>query len=194
MHISLNNEILVCLFSSRILRFMKIKNLGKLGKPLVGASPGLLPLFLPRAIPLPREDVIMDQRQLQPVLYQLHPAGLPGLQESRALLVLPLPQHLPGDRLCQRPLVIHMVVAQRSLHQPMYLLIALLLLSTSVPPAPWCSAMLLSFLLPIQPHLPARCLVQMFCIYFLIVFDQHLLVMAPGPLCCHLPPLSATQR
>ncbi|ELW71825.1 olfactory receptor 52K1 [Tupaia chinensis] len=104
--------------------------------------------------------------------------GFPGLQEARALLVLPF-LTLYLVILSANALVIHTVVAQRSLHQPMYLLIALLLtvnicVATTVLPA-----MFFSFSTHFNRISLARCLVQMFCIYFLIVFDCNIiLVMA----------------
>uniref|UniRef100_A0A7N5JF43 Olfactory receptor n=1 Tax=Ailuropoda melanoleuca TaxID=9646 RepID=A0A7N5JF43_AILME len=52
--------------------------------------------------------------------------GFPGLREWRPLLVLPL-TFLYVTVISANVLVIHTVVAQRSLHQPMYVLIALLL-------------------------------------------------------------------
>ncbi|KAB1272558.1 Olfactory receptor 52B4 [Camelus dromedarius] len=76
-------------------------------------------------------------------------------------------------------LVIHTVVAQRSLHQPMYLLIALLLAVNICAATTVVPSMLFSFCRHFSRISLARCLVQMFCIYFLIVFDCNiLLVMA----------------
>ncbi|XP_005380099.1 PREDICTED: olfactory receptor 52K1-like [Chinchilla lanigera] len=104
--------------------------------------------------------------------------GFPGLRESRILLVLPF-LSLYLVILSANALVIYTVIAQRSLHQPMYLLVALLLAvnicaSTTVVPA-----MLFSFSTHFNRISLARCLLQMFCIYFLIVFDCNiLLVMA----------------
>uniref|UniRef100_A0A8C0NWT5 Olfactory receptor n=1 Tax=Canis lupus familiaris TaxID=9615 RepID=A0A8C0NWT5_CANLF len=104
--------------------------------------------------------------------------GFPGLQESRALLVLPF-LSLYLVIVSANALVIHTVVAQRSLHQPMYLLIALLLavnicVATTVLPT-----MMFSFSTYFNHISLPRCLLQMFCIYFLIVFDCNiLLVMA----------------
>ncbi|XP_016077446.1 PREDICTED: olfactory receptor 52K1-like [Miniopterus natalensis] len=104
--------------------------------------------------------------------------GFPGLQETRTLLVLPF-LSLYLVIVSANVLVIHTVAAQRSLHQPMYLLIALLLAvnicvaTTVVPP------MLFSFSSRFNRISLARCLVQMFCIYFFIAFDCNiLLVMA----------------
>ncbi|XP_022377455.1 LOW QUALITY PROTEIN: olfactory receptor 52K1-like [Enhydra lutris kenyoni] len=104
--------------------------------------------------------------------------GFPGLQESHALLVLPF-LSLYLVILSANALVIHTVVAQRSLHQPMYLLIALLLavsicVATTVMPT-----MMFNFSTHFNCISLIRCLLQMFCIYFLIVFDCNiLLVMA----------------
>lgn len=104
--------------------------------------------------------------------------GFPGLKESRALLVLPF-LSIYLVIVSANALVIHTVVAQRSLHQPMYLLIALLLAVNICAATTVVPAMLLSFSFRFSRISLARCLVQMFCIYFLIVFDCNiLLVMA----------------
>ncbi|XP_062054216.1 LOW QUALITY PROTEIN: olfactory receptor 52K1-like [Lepus europaeus] len=105
--------------------------------------------------------------------------GFPGLQESRALLVLPF-LSLYLVIISANALVIHTVVAQRSLHQPMHLLIALLLAVNICAATTVVPAMLLSFsTLSFNRISLARCLLQMFCIYFFIVFDCNiLLVMA----------------
>ncbi|KAG8522941.1 LOW QUALITY PROTEIN: Olfactory receptor 52K1, partial [Galemys pyrenaicus] len=104
--------------------------------------------------------------------------GFPGLNESRALLVL------PSLNLClmiisANVLVIHTVLVHRSLHQPMYLLVAVLLTVDICAATTVMPAMLFSFSTHFNRISLARCLVQMFCIYFLIVFDCNiLLVMA----------------
>ncbi|XP_002708587.2 olfactory receptor 52K1-like [Oryctolagus cuniculus] len=104
--------------------------------------------------------------------------GFPGLQESRALLVLPF-LSLYLVIISANALVIHTVVAQRSLHQPMYLLIALLLAVNICAATTVVPAMLLSFSTHFHRISLAHCLLQMFCIYFFIVFDCNiLLVMA----------------
>uniref|UniRef100_A0A8W4FFR1 Olfactory receptor n=1 Tax=Sus scrofa TaxID=9823 RepID=A0A8W4FFR1_PIG len=104
--------------------------------------------------------------------------GFPGLQESRALLVLPF-LSLYLVIVSANALVTRTVVAQRSLHQPMYLLIALLLAVNICAATTVVPAMLFSFSTRFNRISLARCLVQMFCIYFLIVFDCNiLLVMA----------------
>lgn len=104
--------------------------------------------------------------------------GFPGLQESRALLVLPF-LILYLVIIFTNAMVIHIVVAQRSLHQPMYLLIALLLAVSICSATTVVPTMLFSFSTHFNRISLAHCLVQMFCIYFLIVFDCNiLLVMA----------------
>ncbi|XP_045413028.1 olfactory receptor 52K1-like [Lemur catta] len=104
--------------------------------------------------------------------------GFSGLQESRTLLVLPF-LSLYLVIVSANALVIHTVVAQRSLHQPMYLLIALLLAVNLCAASTVVPAMLFSFSAHFNHISLTRCLVQMFCIYFFIVFDCNiLLVMA----------------
>ncbi|XP_007939244.1 olfactory receptor 52K1-like [Orycteropus afer afer] len=104
--------------------------------------------------------------------------GFPGLQESRALLVLPF-LSLYLVIISANALVIHTVAAQRSLHQPMYALIAFLLTVNICAATTVVPAMLFSFSTHFNRISLARCLVQMFCIYFLIAFDCNiLLVMA----------------
>lgn len=101
--------------------------------------------------------------------------GFPGLQEWRALLVLPL-TFLYVSIISANALVIHTVVAQRSLHQPMYVLIALLLAvnicaSTAVMPK-----MLEGFVHYANPISLHGCLAQMFFIYFTLFLDYNLLL------------------
>lgn len=104
--------------------------------------------------------------------------GFPGLQESRALLVLPF-LSLYLVIVSTNALVTYTVVAQRSLHQPMYLLIALLLAVNICTATTVVPAMLFSFSTHFNRVSLPCCLVQMFCIYFFIVFDCNiLLVMA----------------
>ncbi|XP_004618338.2 olfactory receptor 52K1-like [Sorex araneus] len=104
--------------------------------------------------------------------------GFPGLRESRGLLVLPF-LSLYVVIVSANALVIHTVLVQRSLHQPMYLLIALLLAVNICAATTVIPAMLFSFSSRFNRISLARCLGQMFCIYFLIVFDCNiLLVMA----------------
>ncbi|EFB14733.1 hypothetical protein PANDA_021923, partial [Ailuropoda melanoleuca] len=104
--------------------------------------------------------------------------GFPGLQESRALLV-PAILSLYLVILSANALVIHTVVAQRSLHQPMYLLIALLLAVDVGVASTVMPAMMFSFSTHFNHVSLPGCLLQIFCIYFLIVFDCNiLLVMA----------------
>ena len=76
-------------------------------------------------------------------------------------------------------LVTHMVVAQQSLHQPMYLLTSLLLAVSICVAATVMRTMLFSFSTHFNRNSQPCCLLQMFCIYFLIVLDCNiLLVMA----------------
>ncbi|CAO2582393.1 Olfactory receptor 52H1 [Lemmus lemmus] len=101
--------------------------------------------------------------------------GFPGLQEWRPFLVLPL-TFLYVSIISANALVIHTVVAQRSLHQPMYVLIALLLAvnicaSTTVTPK-----MLEGFVRYANPISLRGCLVQMFFIYFTLLLDYNLLL------------------
>ncbi|XP_048216632.1 olfactory receptor 52K1-like [Perognathus longimembris pacificus] len=104
--------------------------------------------------------------------------GFPGLQESRGLLVLPF-LGLYLVILGSNGLVIGTVWAQRSLHQPMHLLIALLLAVNVCAATTVLPAMLFSFSARFNRISLPRCLLQMFCIYFLIVLDCNiLLVMA----------------
>uniref|UniRef100_A0A2K6EXP5 G-protein coupled receptors family 1 profile domain-containing protein n=1 Tax=Propithecus coquereli TaxID=379532 RepID=A0A2K6EXP5_PROCO len=104
--------------------------------------------------------------------------GFPGLQESRTILVLPF-LSLYLVIVSANALVIHTVAAQRSLHQPMYLLIALLLAVNLCAASTVVPTMLFSFSAQLNHISLTRCLVQMFCIYFFIVFDCNiLLVMA----------------
>ncbi|XP_037696400.1 olfactory receptor 52K1-like [Choloepus didactylus] len=104
--------------------------------------------------------------------------GFPGLQESRALLVL-LFLGFYLVIISINALVIHTVVTQQSLHQPMYILITLLLAVNICAATTVVPAMLFSFSTSFNRISLTHCLLQMFCIYFLIVFDCNiLLVMA----------------
>ncbi|CAK6449034.1 unnamed protein product [Pipistrellus nathusii] len=104
--------------------------------------------------------------------------GFPGLQEARTLLVLPF-LSLYLAIVSTNALVIHTVAAQRRLHQPVYLLIALLLAVNICAASAVLPPMLFSFSARFSRVSLARCLAQMFCIYFLIAFDCNiLLVMA----------------
>ncbi|XP_049978493.1 LOW QUALITY PROTEIN: olfactory receptor 52E8-like [Alexandromys fortis] len=101
--------------------------------------------------------------------------GFPGLREWRPLLVLPL-SFLYMSIISANALVIHTVVAQRSLHQPMYVLIAILLAvnvctSTAVMPK-----MLEGFVRYANPITLRGCLVQMFFTYFTLLLDYNLLL------------------
>ncbi|XP_003420157.2 olfactory receptor 52K1-like [Loxodonta africana] len=104
--------------------------------------------------------------------------GFPGLQESHAFLVLPF-LSLYLLIVSANALIIHTVATQQSLHQPMYTLIALLLAVNVCAATTVVPTMLFSFSTHFNRISLPRCLFQMFCIYFLIVFDCNiLLVMA----------------
>ncbi|GAB1292430.1 Olfactory receptor [Apodemus speciosus] len=78
--------------------------------------------------------------------------GFPGMQEARVLLVLPF-LSLYLVILFTNALVIHTVASQRSLRQPMYLLIALLLAVNVCAATTVLPAMLFSFS-TLQPQPP----------------------------------------
>ncbi|XP_004708960.1 olfactory receptor 52K1-like [Echinops telfairi] len=104
--------------------------------------------------------------------------GFPGLQEARRLLVLPF-LGLYLVIISVNALIIHTVATQRSLHQPMYALIALLLAVNICTATTVVPTMLLSLSAHFNRISLAHCLVQMFCIYFFVIFDCNiLLVMA----------------
>lgn len=101
--------------------------------------------------------------------------GFPGLQEWRPLLVLPL-TFLYVSIISANALVIHTVVAQRSLHQPMYVLIALLLAVNICACTTVMPKMLEGFVRYANPISLRGCLVQMFFIYFTLLLDYNLLL------------------
>lgn len=101
--------------------------------------------------------------------------GFPGLQQHRALLVLPF-LILYLLIVSANALVIHTVVAQRSLHQPMYVLIALLLavnICAATAVMPKMTEGFVHYANPISLH---GCLAQMFFIYFTLLLDYNLLL------------------
>uniref|UniRef100_A0A8C6E359 Olfactory receptor n=1 Tax=Moschus moschiferus TaxID=68415 RepID=A0A8C6E359_MOSMO len=101
--------------------------------------------------------------------------GFPGLSEWRPLLVLPL-TFLYVTIISANALVIHTVAAQRSLHQPMYVLIALLLavnISAATAVMPKMLEGFVHYANPISLH---GCLAQMFFIYFTLLLDYNLLL------------------
>ncbi|XP_041911449.1 olfactory receptor 52B2-like [Arvicola amphibius] len=100
--------------------------------------------------------------------------GFPGLHEWRALLVLPL-TFLYVSIVSANALVIHTVVAQRSLHQPMYFLIALLL-AVSICASTTVMPKMLDFVRYANPISLRGCLAQMFFIYFTLLLDYNLLL------------------
>lgn len=101
--------------------------------------------------------------------------GFPGLREWRPLLVLPL-TFLYVTVISANALVIHTVVAQRSLHQPMYVLIALLLAVNLCAATAVMPKMLEGFVLYANPISLHGCLAQMFFIYFTLLLDYNLLL------------------
>ncbi|VCW77427.1 unnamed protein product [Gulo gulo] len=101
--------------------------------------------------------------------------GFPGLQEWRPLLFLPL-TFLYVTIISANALVIHTVVAQQSLHQPMYLLIALLLAVNVCAATAMMPKMLEGFVHYANPISLHGCLAQMFFIYFTLLLDYNLLL------------------
>lgn len=101
--------------------------------------------------------------------------GFPGLREWRPLLLLPL-TFLYVMIISANALVIHTVVAQRSLHQPMYLLIALLLAVNICAATAVMPKMLEGFVHYTNPMSLHGCLTQMFFIYFTLLLDYNLLL------------------
>ncbi|XP_003463431.1 olfactory receptor 52Z1P-like [Cavia porcellus] len=100
--------------------------------------------------------------------------GFPGLQEGRLLLIFPF-TFLYVTIISANVLVIHIVVAQRNLHQPMYVLIALLLAGNICAATAVMPKMLEGFVHYANPSLHG-CLAQMFFIYFTLLLDYNLLL------------------
>ncbi|XP_001370650.2 olfactory receptor 52K1-like [Monodelphis domestica] len=104
--------------------------------------------------------------------------GFPGLNESRSLLILPV-SCIYLVILLANMLVIYTVVVQRSLHQPMYALIALLLTVNICSATVVMPTMLVSFSTHYYHISLSCCFIQMFFLYFFIIFDCGIiLVMA----------------
>ena len=146
-------------FSLGILEIHENQNLGKLGQALVGAEtrpPAPLFSLEPSHSPGKMSSWTKGSSNLSYTSFVL--LGFPGLQESRALLVLPF-LSIYLVIVSANALVIHTVVAQRSLHQPMYLLIALLLAVNICAASTVVPAMLLSFSSRFSRISLARCLV-----------------------------------
>ncbi|XP_057605387.1 olfactory receptor 52L1-like [Hippopotamus amphibius kiboko] len=101
--------------------------------------------------------------------------GFPGLREWRPLLVLPL-TFLYVTIVSANALVIHTVAVQRSLHQPMYVLIALLLAVNICAATAVMPKMLEGFVHYANPIPLHGCLAQMFFIYFTLLLDYNLLL------------------
>ncbi|KAF5929418.1 hypothetical protein HPG69_017844 [Diceros bicornis minor] len=101
--------------------------------------------------------------------------GFPGLREWRSLLVLPL-TFLYVTIISANGLVIQTVAGQRSLHQPMYVLIALLLAVNICAATAVMPKMLEGFVRYANPISLHGCLAQMFFIYFTLLLDYNLLL------------------
>ncbi|XP_049745972.1 olfactory receptor 52Z1P-like [Elephas maximus indicus] len=101
--------------------------------------------------------------------------GFPGLQEWRPLLVLPLTS-LYVTIISANALVIYTVATQRSLHQPMYILITLLLAVNICAATAVMPKMLEGFVHYANPISLHGCLAQMFFIYFTLLLDYNLLL------------------
>ncbi|XP_003764772.1 olfactory receptor 52Z1-like [Sarcophilus harrisii] len=101
--------------------------------------------------------------------------GFPGLRERRWLLVLPA-SCLYALILASNALIVSTVATQRSLHQPMYVLISLLLAVNVCAATAVLPPMLPGFLRSAKPVSLERCLTQMFFIYFTLLLDYNLLL------------------
>ncbi|ELW71826.1 olfactory receptor 52Z1 [Tupaia chinensis] len=101
--------------------------------------------------------------------------GFPGLQEWRPLLILPL-TFLYVTIISANALIIHTVVAKPNLHQPMYVLIALLLAVNICATTTVMPKMLEGFMHYANPISLQGCLAQMFFIYFTLLLDYNLLL------------------
>ncbi|XP_006032170.1 olfactory receptor 52K1-like [Alligator sinensis] len=111
------------------------------------------------------------------VSYQeFHLLGFPGLQESRFLLFIPF-FCLYVMIVAANSLLIYTVKVERSLHSPMYLLIALLLATNLCCTTTVVPRMLLSFLFDVSRISLTGCLVQMFFLYFFLMLDCTILLM-----------------
>ncbi|KAM6159187.1 olfactory receptor 52L1-like [Rhynchocyon petersi] len=101
--------------------------------------------------------------------------GFPGLREWRPLLILPL-SFLYVTIISANALIIHTVVTQQSLHQPMYVLITLLLTVNICAATTVMPKMLEGFLHYANPISLHGCLAQMFFIYFTLLLDYNVLL------------------
>ncbi|XP_020823327.1 olfactory receptor 52Z1P-like [Phascolarctos cinereus] len=101
--------------------------------------------------------------------------GFPGLREWRCLLVLPL-SCLYALILSTNTLIIYTVATHRSLHQPMYVLISLLLAINICAATAVVPQMLMGFVYYANPVSLEGCLAQMFFIYFTLLLDYNLLL------------------
>ncbi|XP_044515389.1 olfactory receptor 52L1-like [Gracilinanus agilis] len=101
--------------------------------------------------------------------------GFPGLREWRSLLLLPL-SFLYALIVSANALVIYTVAIHRSLHQPMYTLISLLLAVNICAASAVVPQMLSGFIHYANPISLEACLAQMFFIYFTLLLDYNLLL------------------
>ncbi|KAM5248103.1 olfactory receptor 52Z1P-like [Ctenodactylus gundi] len=101
--------------------------------------------------------------------------AFPGLQKGRPLLLLPL-FFLYVTIISANALVIHTVVAQRNLHQPMYMLIATLLAVDICAATAIMPKMLEGFVYYANPISLHEYLAQMFFTYFTLLLDYNLLL------------------
>uniref|UniRef100_A0A8C8VM62 G-protein coupled receptors family 1 profile domain-containing protein n=1 Tax=Pelusios castaneus TaxID=367368 RepID=A0A8C8VM62_9SAUR len=102
--------------------------------------------------------------------------GFPNVQRSRPFLFIPF-FCLYVMILTANCLLIHTVKAEKSLHSPMYVLIALLLAADICNTSTYIPRMLLSFLLDLNEISLTGCLVQMFSLYVMLMFDCNILLM-----------------
>ncbi|XP_066475475.1 olfactory receptor 52K1-like [Tiliqua scincoides] len=102
--------------------------------------------------------------------------AFPGFQESRRLLAIPF-FFLFVMIVTTNSLLIYLVKTEKSLHSPMYLLIALLFAVNIGGAINILPRMLLSFLLGATFISLTSCLTQMFFIYAILIFDCNVLLL-----------------
>ncbi|XP_066445127.1 olfactory receptor 52K1-like [Eleutherodactylus coqui] len=102
--------------------------------------------------------------------------GFPGFHDSRRLLFIPF-FAIYLLILVTNGLIIRTVLAERPLHSPMYVLIALLSVVNICSATTIVPKMLLGFLLHHNHISLVGCLMQMFFIYFMVIQDCNLLLL-----------------
>ncbi|XP_066475480.1 olfactory receptor 52K1-like [Tiliqua scincoides] len=102
--------------------------------------------------------------------------AFPGLQKSRSLLAIPF-FCIYLLILLANSMLIYIVKVENSLHSPMYLLIALLLVVNMFGTTTVLPKMLLSFVFGTSSISLAGCLVQMFFLYLALMLDTGILLM-----------------